>query len=230
MELQDQLTIVTGVSQGIGLATAQALLARGAHVAGWSRTPPEQLSHPRFRHYPTDVGDARAVEQAHMATVRDFGTDVAVLINNAGLGYDAPIDELTPEQWHTMFDVNVHGLFYATRCVVPGMKRVGQGHILNVASIAGLNGVKHFSGYVATKHAVRGFSHSLYLELRDFGIKVTTIYPGSVQTNFFDNTSVQASEHMMRPQDIAQTIVQQIETHPNYFVADIEMRPLKPRG
>jgi short-subunit dehydrogenase len=102
---------------------------------------------------------------------------------------------------------------------------------LNVASIAGLNGVNLFAGYVGTKHAVRGISHSLYMELRDFGIKVSTIYPGSIQTNFFDEISgVEANENMMRPIDVAMTMLQTLETHPNYFVADVECRPLRPKG
>lgn len=111
------------------------------------------------------------------------------------------------------------------------MKQMDEGHIINVASIAGLNGLASMSGYCGTKHAVRGISHSLYMELREFGIKVSTIYPGSVQTNFFDDIEgVQAHENMMRPEDVALTMVQTIETHPNYFVADIECRPLRPKG
>ena len=100
-----------------------------------------------------------------------------------------------------------------------------------MASIAGLNGVANFAGYVGTKHAVRGISHSLYMELRDFGIKVSTIYPGSIQTHFFDDIpGMDAHEHMMQPADVALTIVQTLETHPNYFVVDVECRPLRPKG
>ena len=103
--------------------------------------------------------------------------------------------------------------------------------LINVASIAGLNGVSNFAGYVGTKHAVRGISHSLYMELRDFGIKVSTVYPGSIQTNFFDAIpGMDAHEHMMQPEDVALTIVQTLETHPNYFVVDVECRPLRPKG
>ena len=86
-------------------------------------------------------------------------------------------------------------------------------------------------GYAATKHAVTGISHSMYHELREFGIKVTCIYPGSVRTNFFDQIdSINAHENMMRPEDIAKTIVDCIDTHANYLPVDIEVRPLRPKG
>ena len=87
------------------------------------------------------------------------------------------------------------------------------------------------SAYCATKHAVRGISHSLYKEVRDYGVKVTCIYPGSVQTNFFDNIdSVTVNDNMMRPEDIASTILHCLESHPNYHHVDIEVRPLMPKG
>jgi NADP-dependent 3-hydroxy acid dehydrogenase YdfG len=138
---------------------------------------------------------------------------------------------MSSADWESMFDTNVHGIFYVTKRIIPAMKLADEGHIINVASIAGLNGVNNFAGYVGTKHAVRGISHSLYMELRDFGIKVSTIYPGSIQTNFFDAIpGMDAHEHMMQPADVALTIVQTLETHPNYFVVDVECRPLRPRG
>lgn len=106
-----------------------------------------------------------------------------------------------------------------------------EGHIVNISSIAGTNGVKTMSGYVGSKHAVTGIGHSIFQELRDYGIKVTTIYPGSTNTNFFDDMEfANANENMMRPQDIAQTILGSLQTHPNYHVVDVEVRPLKPKG
>ena len=87
------------------------------------------------------------------------------------------------------------------------------------------------SGYVGTKHAVTGIGHSIFKELRNHGIKVTTIYPGSTNTHFFDKIAfANANEHMMRPEDIAQTVLGALQTHPNYHVVDVEVRPLKPKG
>lgn len=228
--LKGKNAIVTGVSKGIGLETVKLLLQSGVKVAGWSRQKPA-FEHPDFYFIKADISSWEEVQNAHAESVKCLGSDIHFLINNAGYGVMGAIEDISIEDWKGMFDVNVHGLMYCTKMVVPDMKRMDQGHIINVSSIAGLNGVKNMSGYVATKHAVTGFGHSLMMELRDWGIKVTNIYPGSVQTNFFDDiAAIQANEHMMRPQDIAKTVVELLDTHPNYLPADIELRPLRPKG
>lgn len=154
-----------------------------------------------------------------------------MLVNNAGLGRSSTLEDQSLDDWHLMFDTNVHGLFYCTRLVIPAMKERGEGHVINISSIAGTTGIEQMSAYCATKHAVRGISHSLYKEVRDYGVKVTCIYPGSVQTNFFDNIdSVTVNDNMMRPEDIASTILHCLESHPNYHHVDIEVRPLMPKG
>ena len=105
------------------------------------------------------------------------------------------------------------------------------GHIINIASIAATTGIPKMAGYCATKHAVRGISQSMYKELREFGIKVTTIYPGSVKTNFFDNIeAIDANNNMMMPEDIASTILHVLQSPDNYHHVDIEVRPLRPKG
>lgn len=228
--LKGKNAIVTGVSKGIGLETVKLLLSEGVRVAGWSRNPP-QLDHPNFQFIKTDVGDWEQVQNAYSKSVTFLGKDIHILVNNAGYGVIGSIDELKIEDWKGMFDVNVHGLMYCTKVAVPAMKRMDVGHIVNVSSIAGLNGLKNMSGYVATKHAVRGLSHSLMMELRDWGIKVTTVYPGSVQTNFFDDIDqIQVNENMMRPEDIGKAIIDLLNTHPNLLPADLELRPLRPKG
>jgi short-subunit dehydrogenase len=230
MELNNKIAVITGVSKGIGLEVVKLLLEKGSIVAGWGRNKPD-LAHSNFHFFTCDVAEEDSVEKAYQATVAKLGSDIRILVNNAGFGVAGPIEEMSSADWKAMFDTNVHGVFYVSKRFVPAMKDADEGHILNVASIAGLNGVANFSGYVGTKHAVRGISHSMYMELRDFGIKVSTIYPGSVQTNFFDEIpGISAHENMMRPQDVALTIVQTLETHPNYFVADVECRPLRPKG
>lgn len=230
MELKDKIAVVTGVSGGIGLATVKMLLEKGMKVAGWGRNAPE-IQHANFRFMECDVRRVDSVQMAYKQTLDHWKGQIAILVNNAGLGRSAKLDEQSLEDWHLMFDTNVHGLFYCTRLVVPGMKEMGEGHIINISSIAGTTGIEEMSAYCATKHAVRGLSHSLYKEVRDYGVKVTCIYPGSVQTNFFDNIdSVTVNENMMRPQDIASTIVHALESHPNYHHVDIEVRPLMPKG
>ncbi|WP_018477389.1 SDR family oxidoreductase [Pontibacter roseus] len=230
MELKDKIAVITGVSRGIGLATVEALLEKGVKVAGWGRTAPE-LQHENFTFFDCDVRRADSVQLAYKQTVEQLGGHINILVNNAGLGRTAKLEEQSLDDWHLMFDTNVNGLFYCTRLVVPGMKEMEEGHIINISSIAGTTGIEEMAGYCATKHAVRGISHSLYKEVREYGVKVTCIYPGSVQTNFFDNIdSVTVNENMMRPEDIASTILHALESHPNYHHVDIEVRPLMPKG
>ncbi|MDX1630139.1 MAG: SDR family NAD(P)-dependent oxidoreductase [Fulvivirga sp.] len=229
MDLKNNTAIVTGVSKGIGLATVKMLLEEGCNVAGWGRTSPD-LDHEGFRFIETDVRDYQSVSQAYQSTVSEFGDDIAILINNAGLGYEAYLEEMELDQWHQMFETNVDGIFYCSQFVIPNMKARDQGHIVNISSIAGTTGIPGMSAYCATKHAVRGLSHSMYKELRNFGVKVTCIYPGSVKTNFFDKIdSVDANDSMMMPEDIASTIIHCLKSNENYHHVDIEVRPLKPK-
>ncbi|QSE99241.1 SDR family oxidoreductase [Fulvivirga lutea] len=230
MELVDKVAVVTGVSKGIGRATVEALLKKGCLVAGWGRTAPD-IQHTNFYFFETDVQDLSSVKNAYHGTINSIGDDVSILVNNAGLGFEGELEQLTEEQWSTMFRTNVDGVFYCTQQVLPGMKELGEAHIINISSIAGQTGIPGMSGYCATKFAVRGFSQSLYKEVRNDGVKVTCIYPGSVQTNFFDSIdSVTANDNMMQPEDIASTIVHCLESDANYHHVDIEVRPLKPKG
>lgn len=230
MDQQNKLVVVTGVSKGIGLATARLFLERGYRVAGVSRSE-SPLEHEHYRYYQLDVSHHESVKKSFDQICEDFGMNIDILVNNAGLGYSSLLHEMSDEEWHKMFDINVHGLYYCSKKVIPAMIEKGYGHIVNIASIAGTMGVETMAGYCGTKHAVRGISHSLYKEIRHHGIKVTCIYPGSVNTHFFDDIdSVTANENMMRPEDIALSILQAVETHPNYHVVDLEIRPLKPKG
>lgn len=230
MNLEGKKAIITGVSKGIGMATAKLLLQSGAKVAGWSRSKPA-IADDNFFFQKTDVASIDEVDQSYKATVDHWKDTPDILINNAGLGYEGFIDEISPAQWHEMVNVNINGIFYCSRLAVPDMKKKEQGHIINISSIAGTTGIPGMSGYCGTKHAVRGISHSMYKELRNFGLKVTCIYPGSVQTNFFDSiNSVTANENMIQPQDIASTILHCLSSSANYHHVDIEVRPLKPKG
>jgi len=230
MDLTGKVAIVTGASKGIGRATVEALLARGAAVAGWGRSAPEGLVHDRFQFFACDVRDEAAVAEALTNTVRELGPEIHVLVNNAGLGISGPVDGFKSEDWKLMFDTNVHGTFFCSRAVLPQMKRQQLGHIINIASIAGTTGIENMAGYCATKFAVRGFSQSLFKEVRNDGIKVTCISPGSTQTNFFDDIpGATANDSMMSPVDIAGFIIYSLETPFNFHVVEVEMRPLQPK-
>ncbi len=228
--LQGKNAIVTGVSKGIGLEIAKLLIKHDVKVAGWSRTAPD-FEDENFTFIQADVGNSDAVTRAYEATVQALGSEIHFLINNAGFGTFGTFEEMSDEDWKGMFDTNVHGIFYTTKKVVPQMKAMDFGHIVNIGSIAGKTPIKFAVGYAGTKHAVTGISHSLFMELRDFGIKVSCVYPGSVNTNFFDNAdSFQPSPNMMTPQDIAKSVIDLLDTSANYLPVDLEVRPLRPNG
>jgi NADP-dependent 3-hydroxy acid dehydrogenase YdfG len=226
MDLNGKVAIVTGVSSGIGRATAEALLARGAAVAGWGRRAPEGLDHDRFQFFECDVRDEHAVKEAFTNTQRELGPEIHVLVNNAGLGIFGPIDGFESEDWHTMFDTNVNGLFYCTRAVLPQMKQQHLGHLINIASLAGTAGTANLAGYCATKYAVRGFSDALFKELRPDGIRVTCVMPGSVETNFGGKEPGPAPDPTkMQPQDIAAAIVHVLEAPQETMISEMQLRP-----
>ena len=230
MDLTGKVAVVTGAGRGIGRATAEALLARGTAVAGWGRTAPAGLVHERFQFFACDVRDERAVAEAFTNTQRELGPEVHVLVNNAGLGIAGPVAGFSSDDWRLMFDTNVHGTFYCARAVLPQMKRQQLGHIVNIASIAGTTGIENMAGYCATKFAVRGFSQALFKEVRNDGIKVTCLNPGSTHTNFFDTISgTTANDAMMSPADIAGFVIYSLETPFNFHVVEAEMRPLQPK-
>ncbi|MDX2001955.1 MAG: SDR family oxidoreductase [Chitinophagales bacterium] len=229
MNIKGKLAIVTGASSGIGLATVHALLENGCRVAGWSRRDPN-IDHPEFYFVPVDIQDSVAVAKAMEETLAEFGNVVDILVNNAGIGIFDLMENLSLEDWQTMFNTNVNGLFYATRLVLPLMKAEKRGHIVNIASIAGLNGIAEATGYCATKFAVRGISQALYQEVKKENIKVTCVYPGSVNTAFFGQyEGITANDTMLHPNDVADMIIHILRTPDNFNTLDVEIRPMNVR-
>src|SRR5690606_18632783 len=135
MELKNKIAVVTGVSKGIGLEVVRLLLEKGATVAGWGRTKPE-ISHENFHFFACDVSVEEQVEKAYRATVGQLGYDIRILVNNAGFGVAGAFESMSSEDWRSMFDTNVHGIFYVSKRLISNMKAADEGHIINVASLA----------------------------------------------------------------------------------------------
>jgi NAD(P)-dependent dehydrogenase (short-subunit alcohol dehydrogenase family) len=239
MELKDKVVVVTGASSGIGRLFAVRLVERGAHVFGLARRLDkleglrDELGE-RFHPVRCDVTDEADVEAAFDAVVRD-GQRLDVLINNAGLGQFGPVDGLPLAQWDVQMNTNLRGVFLCTRAAVPQMKKQNAadgfgGHIVNIASIAGLLGNPQLSAYNATKFGVRGFSEAIMKELRSDGIKVSCVYPGSIATPFSQTSGGGGSSNPMQPEDIASTVLHLLETPDNYLISEVVMRPLRPKG
>ncbi len=223
MNLENKTALVTGASRGIGLSITKALLDNGVTVAGWSRTEPKDFRHEHFYHIKADLTQQESVEEAYQQTEELLGEQINILVNNAGTGYKGLMEEMPPEKWRYLFDLNVHGIFYVSRLVIPQMKAHEEGHIINISSGAGTNGIAGMSCYSATKHAVVGISRSLHQELRDFGVKVTCLSPGSVDTGFSDS-----DKNKLQPDDLAQSAIHILQCPQNFHYTDVQVRPLQP--
>ncbi|HLT46625.1 MAG TPA: SDR family NAD(P)-dependent oxidoreductase [Rubricoccaceae bacterium] len=239
MDLHDKVAVVTGASRGLGRAFSAALVGAGARVFGLARSEGglrdvQAALGDRFTPVECDVADRAAVEAA-FAHVEAAAGRLDVLVNNAGLGRFAAVDALDPADWHVQVDTNLSGVFFCTRAAVPLMKRQHAaegfgGHIVNVASVAGLIGNPNFAAYNATKFGVRGFSEAAMKELRPHGIKVTCVYPGSVDTRFFEEAGTPGNPHAMHPEDVAATVLHVLQTPPGYLISEVVMRPMKVGG
>ncbi len=228
MDLENKIAVITGVSKGIGKATVEELLDKKVKVIGWGRSAPLGITHSDFLFVNCDVSDVNSVAKAYNNTIEKWGERIDILINNAGLGYFKLMEEITLNEWDEMFDVNVRGTFLCCKVILPLMKQNKFGHIINISSIAGTQGLPEGSGYCATKFAVRGFSQSLYKEARAFNVKVSCIYPGSVKTDFFKNyPTITTNEDMMKPHEIASSIIHILETPDNILPVDLELRPMR---
>lgn len=158
-------------------------------------------------------------------SLRGFHADV--LVNNAGVITKKPFLELTPDEWHEMVAVNVNALFHVTRALLPGMVERHRGHVINIASIAGRSAFPGGTGYVATKHAVLGFSESLMLEVRESGVKVSVVMPGSVATDMVVSDSRDRS-WMLQPDDVAQVVAQILSMPGHALTYQVEVRASNP--
>jgi NADP-dependent 3-hydroxy acid dehydrogenase YdfG len=230
MELKGKKVVITGVSRGIGNALVHQFLEKECTVGGFGINDPG-IDNPKFSFYKTNIRNSSEVDDSfkHFFNTNKNGIDV--LVNNAGLGSFGAVETYTDEQIAKMFETNVYGTLYMCRQAVPIMKSQQSGHIINIASTAGLEGYPEVSVYCGTKHAVKAISESMYKELRDYAVKVTCVYPGSVKTDFFnDIDAITAHDYMLMPEDVASMIVQATETHPNFHQVNLEVRPLQPKG
>ena len=239
MNIADSVVIVTGASSGLGLECARQLTDRSARVYGLARRG-ERLQAVEnelgsgFTGIVCDVREEESVKKA-VSHIVEREERIDVLINNAGLGVFGSVVDLTAAEWDTMMDTNLRGLFFCTKAVVPVMKKQNAasgfgGHIVNIASIAGLLGNPSISGYNASKFGVRGFSDATMKELRGDGIKVSCVYPGSIRTEFSDVADSNIAANPMTAADVASTVVHVLDTSDNYLVSEVVMRPLRPRG
>ena len=237
MNLKNAVCVVTGATEGIGRAIAEALAKKGGQVAICSRTTAKVT---------TAVAEMRARELSVVGTHADVSVEadverfrnfvhaelgpVDVIVNNAGLGHFAPIDELTVAQFDETMAINVRGVFLVTRAFLPDMRKRKSGEIVNIASLAGKNAFLDGTAYSASKHAVLGFSKTLMLEVRKDNIRVIAICPGSVDTPFFGKAgeTLKHADRVLTADDVAQAVVATLELPGRAMISELDIRPTNP--
>ena len=229
---QQKIAVVTGGNRGIGRGIAEALAKEGLTVALTSRDgaaareAAAQIGH-GARGYACDVRRQAQVAALFAAVEKDLG-GVDVLVNNAGVGTFAPVAEMSLDDWHAVIETNVNGVFYCTREAIPRMIQRGGGYIFNVSSLAGRNAFPGAAAYCASKHAVNGFSEALFQEVRDEGIRVTYLMPGSVATAFGSGSAAKQG-WALQPEDVGEMVVDLLRTNPRAMHSRVEMRPSRPK-
>jgi 3-oxoacyl-[acyl-carrier protein] reductase len=218
--------VITGASRGIGRATALRLAAEWEIVA--VARSARELDSLRGEIEETggdcstielDVTDAVAVQRA-LSEI-----DAEVLVNNAGIGIMKPLLDLAVEEWRSMVAVNLDAVFYVTRALLPGMVERGRGHVVNIGSLSGRGAFVGGTAYTATKHALVGFSESLMMEVRDSGVRVSLVMPGSVDTSF--STTRGDASWKLAASDVADAVDYTLHQPDNALVSRVELRPLR---
>ena len=234
MQLAGSLAVVTGGTQGIGRAIGFALGRAGARLAICARTEANvratlaqlQAAGVDAIGMPCDVSDAACVD-AFAAFVTQQRGAPTLLVNNAGIGRFKPLEELSLEEWDEIMGVNVRSLYLVTRAFLRGMKDAGGGTIVNVASLAGKNGVDGGTAYCASKHAVLGFSKALMLEVRKHNVRVVAVCPGSVDTSFGDRQRANR-DRVLSPEDVAHAVLTALTVSDRAMISELDIRPTNP--
>ncbi len=233
MDLKNKVAYITGGSKGIGLGTAKVLLDAGMRVAISGRTL-ENITKAA-----ASLGDKSQIigiqsdvrnfvdEQTAVEQVLDAFGQIDVVVANAGLGNFASVDEMTLDEWNQMIDTNLTGAFHTLKATVDELKK-SEGYYITLASLAGTNFFENGAGYNASKFGVVGFTQAAMLDLRKYNIKVSTIMPGSVASNFNNHIPSNQDAWKIQPEDIGELVVDLLKMNPRTLPSKIEVRPTRP--
>ncbi len=233
-----RVALVTGGSRGIGRAVVEALLDEDWDVAFSSRSPEslepalgelESRYGERVRGRVADVRDERAVEEL-VSWVVELNGRLDCLVNNAGLGRFGSVDQLSGDDWRLVIDTNLTGAFYALKAAARPMVEQGNGWIVNVASLAAAHPFAGGAAYNASKFGLLGLSEAAMLDLRQSGVRVTTILPGTVDTDFDSPSPKRDTDWMLQPEDVARAIVDLLRYPGRALPSRLELRPSRPPG
>lgn len=234
-DITNKVALITGGSKGIGYGVAAALMNEGMKVVITSRSQ-KAADEAAAELNKTGKGEAFGIEsdvrnydsqkEAVRKTVEKFG-QLDLLFANAGLGHYASIEDLTPEQWHEVIDTNLTGVFYSIKAGVDELKK-SKGYFITLSSLAGTNFFANGSAYNASKFGLTGFTQAVMLDLRQHGIRVSTIMPGSVATHFNGNTPSEEDAWKIQPEDIGEMVVGLMKLNARTLPSKIEVRPSMP--
>ena len=232
LPLAGKVSIVTGASQGIGKAVAILLARSGSRVVLAARSEPQlrSVSEEIFRQdgealvIPTDLTVDQEMERLVEQTIQTWGS-VDILINNAGSGKVAPVVKAKVSDWDETFRVNLRAPMVLSKLVLPKMMERGEGSIINMSSVSGKSGQANGSAYSASKFGLMGFTQSLFDEVREFGIRVAAICPGFVDTPLIPQMRRMDRSKMIRPEDVAQTVLFVLTSPPTACPVEIIVRP-----
>lgn len=236
MTLKGSTAWITGAGRGIGRAVALRLAKEGATVALTARSEDELTAVGRAVTAeggraivaPADVTKPEDVQRA-FDRIMAASDRLEILINNAGIGVFAPVAKLSLADFDRMWSVNVRGVFLCTRLAVPVMERQQSGAIVNISSLAGKNAFVNGAGYAATKWGLNGFTNCLRLEVRSSNVRVITVGPGSVATEFSSTPKDPAKlARILQPDDVASAVVAAISLPEHAMMSEIDLRPTNP--
>ena len=235
--LKGKIALVTGAGKGIGKALAIALAKEGVHVALMARTQKDidevaeiinKLGISTFCSV-CDVSDRHAVEAA-IKNIQETLGNIDILINNAGIASFGKFLELEPEAWEAMIRVNLFGVYYTIRAVLPGMIERKFGDVINISSTAGKNGNAITSAYSASKFGLIGLTESLMQEVRKHNIRVTSLLPSTVVTELAQSQNLITGdpERVMHPEDFAEMVIAHLKLNRRVFVKEASIWSTNP--
>jgi len=231
--LKNKVAFITGGTKGIGLGIAEACLKEGMRVAftGRNKASAEAAAaklgdSENVLGLESDVRNFESQKAAIQATIDKWG-QIDAVIANAGIGHFATIDDITPEQWSETIDVNLTGVFYTTKAAMDALKQ-SKGYLITIASLAGTNFFAKGSAYNASKFGLVGFTQAVMLDVRQHGIKVSTIMPGSVSTYFNNHNPTDTDAWKIQPEDIGKLTVDLLTMPARSLPSKVEIRPSMP--
>ena len=229
-----RIVLITGGTRGIGYALAQTLLRVGDSVAvtgttsdGVVRAERELSAIGSVVGITCDVRDPASAEAAVRTALAKFG-GLDVLVNNAGVGVGVPIAEMPHDEWNRIIATNLTGVYNCCKAAIPHLRQRGGGWIVNISSLASKNPFVGGAAYCASKAAVNAFSEALMQELRDDNIRVSYVLPGSVSTGFSGREPGTGADWKLRPEDVAQAILDVLNHPARSLPSRIEIRPSRP--